>query len=491
VSRLRAALAIAVCLPTWVGAAPSSPVEAPGRSPPSAAVGTVEIGDRGTHRMEVENVSIHPTRWRLAGPGGHAPGIEGLLEGHQTATLDLQCALGATQSPAPALELQVERRRTPVEPPTLSFPEGAPVVWIVGDDAPPSGVSTLLASKGPVVRIPPRAVPEHVGALRFASHLVLGSADAAQLRASQWRAVADAADAGAVVLVALGDDARPDGPWVADAGATAGEPVSPGPGLALEAPRAVRVRPLNLRAADLRPLVELDGRVLLAERATGLGRWRVLGLPMDDLGPGSLLDAALAGVPSGAAALLSAQARSATSLPPNRLPFGPWPFVALALVMAVAYAARRLQARGLFVVASLWCVVAAAVPVAGPALEAQGATTWVVEGGGPAARAVALWQTEWDHGVGATAAAPLPPGDWSLESTSPGGACLVRAGTASWIVLRGEPGSRTRVVLWHTSERAAWNPSEDALEAGSTPVVYAHPLGGLEVRGQRVDDPRR
>lgn len=495
-SRLPATLALVVCLPILVGAAPSSPSETAASAPsapsaaPAAPLGTVEIGDRGTHRVRVENVSIHPTRWMLGGPGGRASGIDGLLDGHHTATLDLQCTPGTTQAPAPALELRVERRRTPVEAPPLSFPDGAPVVWIVGDDAPPSGVATLLARQGPVIRIPPRALPEHFGALRFASHLVLGSADAAQLGAAQWRAVADAANAGAVVLVALGDDARADGPWVAATGASAGEPVSPGPGLVVEAPRAVRVRPLVFRAGDLRPLVELDGHVLLAERVTGLGRWRVLGLPTDDLAPGSLLDAALATVPGGPVALLAEQARSATTLPPNRLPFGPWPFVALALIVPVAVSARRLGTRGLFAVAALWCVGAAAVPVAGPALEPQGATTWIVDGGAPSGRSVSLWQTEWDHGVGETVAAVLPPGDWSLESSSPGGGCLVRVGEGSWIVLRGEPGSRTRVVLWQTSESTAWTPSAAAPAQDDGAVAYAHPLGGLNVRGHRVESPQ-
>jgi hypothetical protein len=237
--------------------------------------------------------------------------------------------------------------------------------------------------------------------------------------------------------------------------------------------------------------VELDGHVLLAERSIGLGRWRVLGLPMDDLAPGALLDAALMAEPGGATALLAAQARSATTLPPIRLPFGPWPFVALALVLPVAVAARRLRTRGLFAVAALWCAGAAAVPVAGPALEAQGATAWIVDGGGPSGRTVSLWQTEWDHGIGETAAAALPPGDWSLESSSPGGGCLVRVGAASWIALRGEPGSRTRVVLWQTSETAAWTRSVSAPPLDDGAVTYAHPLGGLDVRGHRAESPDR
>ena len=131
-SRLPAALALVVCLPLLVRAAPSSPSDTAASAPsasPAPPLGTAEIGDHGTHRVRVENVSIHPTRWMLGGPGGRAPGIEGLLDGHHTATLDLQCTPGTTQAPAPALELRIERRRTPVEAPPVSFPDGAPVVW--------------------------------------------------------------------------------------------------------------------------------------------------------------------------------------------------------------------------------------------------------------------------------------------------------------------------------------------------------------------------
>jgi len=453
--------------------------EARGQATADEAKLGAPLGDGTSRRVEVTNPSIHDVTWRVSGADARGYAVEGVLAGHASTTLDVQCVRGAGGGEPPRLEVEVDHRRRPISAPPIRLVDGAPVVWIAGEDAPASGVGALLERFGPVVRIAPRAVPEHFAPLHFAAAVVMSSTDAAQLTAAQVEAVKDAARAGATVVVAMGDDAQSTSPWLTMGGVTLGEPMTPGATLAVEAPSAVKTRPLVATRPDgARALFEADGQVVVAEVTLGLGRCRLISLPLEDLSAGALSSAALGPSEDDAGRVRSAMASVAPVLPPGQPPFGVWPLVALSMLAPLVVAARRMRGSAAAVVGVVWSGVAMSLPVVGPRLSAEDSAVLVVEAPGLGARSAALWRTDWTHGIGATTSANLPVGEWSLESSTPGGACVVRSteGTSLW--LRGEPGARSRVWLWGTSTAEAWTTGErvdgEAASALGVDGLWAH-----------------
>ncbi len=466
-----------------------APGDVRGQATPEDAKSGAPIGDGTSRRVEVANPSIHDVTWRVVGADARGHGVDGALGGHASTVLDVQCVRGAGGGEPPRLEVEVDHRRRPISAPPVRLPDGAPVVWVVGEDAPSSGVGALLERFGPVVRIAPRAVPEHFGPLRFAAAIVMSSTDAAQLSAAQVEALKDAALVGATVVVAMGDDAQATSPWLTMGGVALGESSTPGASLAVEAPSAVKARPLLLsRPERARALFEADGQVVVAEVPVGLGRCRLVSLPLEDLSAGALASSALGLARDEATRVQGAMASVAPVLPPGQPPFGGWPLAALGALVPLIVVAGRARGRVAAGLGIAWCGVAMSLPVVGPRLSAEDATALVVDASASGARNPALWRTDWTHGVGGTTAAQLPVGEWSLEAATPGGACLVRTteGTSLW--LRGEPGSRSRVWLWAASSADRWT-NGDALdgEASSAAGVDGLWVHATPRRVERVD----
>jgi len=431
--------------------------EARGQAATEASKAGVPFGDGTSRRVEVHNPSIHDVAWRVAGADARGHAVEGALAGHASTALDVQCVRGTGGEEPPRLEVEVDHRRRPITAPPIRLTDGAPVVWIVGEDAPTSGVGTLLAQFGPVVRVAPRAVPEHFAPLHFAAAIVMSSTDAAQLGSAQVEALKDAARAGATLVVAMGDDAQSTSPWLTMGGVTLGEPSNPGAILAAEAPSAVKTRPLvKTQPGGARTIFEADGQVVVAEVPLGLGRCRLVSLPLEDVSGAALSAAALGPSSDEIGRVRRAMLSVAPPMPPSQPPFGAWPLIALCALVPLVVFARRLSGRAAAVVGVAWGGVAMSLPVVGPRLSASESAVLVVDASAPDARSVALWRTDWSHGVGSTTGATLPAGAWSLEASTPGGACLVRSSGRTSLWLRGEPGSRSRVWLWGTSPGEDW-----------------------------------
>ncbi|MEZ4431541.1 MAG: hypothetical protein R3F65_03950 [bacterium] len=306
----------------------------------AAAQASAPVGDGATTGVTLQNQSVHPLTTRLGPPGDD--GLALVLPRYGTGTWLAQCVDGA-DGIHPALTLTIDRAAEPIDVPPIRFEGGPPALWIAAAGTGRAALQVTLraALPGATLRhLAPADVPPGFAALRFAPLILISAADYAALPDAPRAAIRDAVAAGVTLIVATGE-AGAEADALADlAPITLGPVHRPTGALGEHLPLATSARAL-IPGDGAATLLTADGAPVVVEAPRGLGRVRVIAVPLAELAPGALATAAL----TPPAEPLTHVLRWLDQAPPpaagRAAILGPHTWALLAILIALALLARR------------------------------------------------------------------------------------------------------------------------------------------------------
>ncbi|MCB9527225.1 MAG: hypothetical protein H6701_02345 [Myxococcales bacterium] len=410
----------------------------------AAAQASAPVGDGATTGVTLQNQSVHPLTTRLGPPGDD--GLALVLPRYGTGTWLAQCVDGADGA-HPALALTVDRAAEPIDVPPIRFEAGPPALWIAAAATGRAALQETLraALPGATLRhLAPADVPPGFAALRFAPLILISAADYAALQDAPRAAIRDAVAAGVTLIVATGE-AGAEADALADlAPITLGPVHRPTGALGEHLPLATSARAL-IPGDGAATLLTADGAPVLVEAPRGLGRVRVIAVPLAELAPGALATAAL----TPPAEPLTHVLRWLDQAPPpaagRAAILGPHTWALLAILIALALLARR-HPRAALVLALPWWITALALPPQFSATRLDAARLLYIPIHGGGALAVGTLDLTLTRGGART----LPAGTArvALEDARPGGACLIAHPAAAAWIIDGPPAAARRLTLF-------------------------------------------
>lgn len=445
-----------------------------------AATPVVELaGDGGAARVRLENGGVHPVEAAL-GPVGRA-GPTVAVPGYGRATWYVQCVDGSG-GPAPALEASVDGHVSPLEVSPVAFPDGLPAVWISRARTGRADLAAIIGEAiggGPVPlrHVAPADSPTWFGAMRFATHILIGVSELSDLSDAQVGAVRGAVAAGATLVIDAGE-----GEVASDLLATflpvrLGEVVRSGPALLRAVPKAVARRTLSWvddASGIIHERVRADGAPVVLDGALGLGRVRVVGIRFADLHPGVVASAAFEFGRDGLGGVLSWFGRLPPAPEARRSPISAAVWWALIALLALVFVGRW-RPNLIGIVGPVAIIgVAFVPPIGAPVVVTDAHIVYVPIRGG--ALVFGALDVALDAGGGRLVDAGIPGA--SLETAEPGGVCVAAGPAGQRWLLSGDPGEHRRVT---------WVTIVDTLPAGSDdgetwPEWPPGALAGAEIR---------
>ena len=412
----------------------------------------IPVGDQGSYALSVQNHAVHPVEVRLVPAGGEAP-IQ-RVAGYQAVDFTVQC-LDSTGGAAPKLSVEIEDRLMPMSIPPISFPKGAPAIWITSNRSSRAALESVVSNAIGIetfvlLAVSPKEVPTTFAALRFAPLLLVSAADYAALAPRSRAALRGAVVAGATAVISTGEGDVPAGLLKNLTPIELGEAVRSGPVLRAALPDAAACRQLRLTGQspdDPRayPLVEADGQPVVAESRLGLGRVRLLSVRFRDLKAGRVAEVAFDAQEDALGQVTSWLGKLPPLADREASAFDPLIWWGLLGIVLIAVAARWLPKLALASAAPALVAALVLPPVGVPETVDAVYALYVPFKGG--ALVVGAFDLSLRMGGGRALAAGTHPA--SIEKASPGGACMVAAGDSlQYWALAGDPNERRRISFY-------------------------------------------
>ncbi|MBM4291226.1 MAG: alpha/beta hydrolase [Deltaproteobacteria bacterium] len=440
------------------------------------------VGDQSALLLDVENPGAQPRTLSFGPRGGEQ--IEREIGGYERARLLVQCVRVSPDAPAPALSFAVNDE--PLEGVTTAATRGdlRPALWIENPRARRApgllGRAVSAAAGVPLRSLRADEVPTHLAALAGARLLVV-NLDVLSLLTPPQRALLRAVVAtGATLVVGVGSlsgDARL---------LKALSPVDLGD-LESDVNVSTLLRTPSRRrlftGAGSYPLITLEGKLLLAESRLGLGRVRVLGVPVESLAPGRIAQVALAADDAAAQQLSRWLTSAAPPLAPAEHIFSDPLALYLAALPLLFWLTRRRPSLAAAAVGGWALVVTLRPPLPAPALVTHADLLYVPLAEG----ALTLSSLDVSSSARGARLVELAPAQVSLAAALTEGSCLIQSLPSerdteetfrprAWLSLDAGVGERQRLHLLAAAQGA---PSDDPLgEAARVPAWPPGPWSG-------------
>ncbi|MEE2786080.1 MAG: hypothetical protein VX589_02005 [Myxococcota bacterium] len=407
----------------------------------SQTIRTGPVGDGGTLGILIDNPNVSSSTFRLGPPSGG--GLEFTVERVEQAKLTVQCLKDA-RSKLPALELAGTHVPRKIDPFSVAFADGPPVIWMTSARRGRAALRQLIRQTSPNVEVllrRPAEMPNEFAALRFSPLIILNLIDWPRLNVQQQRAILNAVGAGTHLLVTAGEGGQLDKTLseILRTRIKVGE--APEFELTRHLPRASSRRLLDL-GKGIQPLVESAAGTLMAAVQYGLGEIRLLGLSVRDLDV-SVITAAAFRMPTDPLAPILAWLDQSEEVSQGKtyvLGGHIWCLL-LGLFLGLFVLRRHRRASLTFVL--IWCGAAIFFP---PTFAATHVAESRAVGIAVAERTLVVGTARLDQATAGLRTVDAGIHPLSLEMTRGGSVCVLAGPTGHQWVFSGQPGTRRYVV---------------------------------------------